>query len=86
MLSNDTTTAVPNIQFVAYCPLGDEDFLVRTAAGDDFTFWSQGLIHKCLYVGEEIILEEVSAQTLKLLCEGSRSNVIPIVLNEVAHV
>jgi len=43
MLSNDTTTAVPNIQFVAYCPLGDEDFLVRTAAGDDFTFgWQIG--------------------------------------------
>ena len=45
-----------------------------TMAGMRSTFWLQGLIHKCLYVGEEIILEEVSAQTLKLLCEGSRSN------------
>ena len=38
------------------------------------SFWLQSLLHKALYIGEEIVLEEVSAQTLKLLCEGSRSN------------
>lgn len=60
----------------ACCP--DELVGKFTMQGSKSTFWFQTLLCKAFYVGEEIQLDNNSAQALKLLLEGSRSLVTDV--------
>lgn len=54
--------------------------------GSKSNFWFQGLLNKEFYLGEEIVLENQSAQTLKLLLENSDTLVTDVKFSEHIHV
>lgn len=50
----------------------DDEIGIVARCSEDNRFWAQDLIGKEIYVGEEFIVNDINADHLKLLLEGSR--------------